>query len=451
MQFSEDEIALHFVKRHVNDVLHVAKFNRWYKYDGKRWTVDEKRFVFTLARGVCREFALRADSIKTNRAISAKNLASAKTRAAVMNLASDDQSIAIAFDQLDSNPWLLNTPGGVVDLRSGQVSPHRPDYYITKMTTVPVDNKCPTPLWDKFLDRVSAGDKNLTGFVQRMAGYALTGTIREHAIFFLHGLGGNGKGVFVRAISGILGEYHRPASIALFTATKNDQHPTDLAGLHAARIVTASETEEGRPWAEARIKEITGGDKITARFMRQDFFDYIPQFKLIISGNHRPGLRSVDEAMRRRMHLIPFTVTIDEKERDPELDSKLRAEWPGILAWMVRGCLEWQRIGLATPAVIKNATAEYLAGEDTFKTFIDDCCVVGPDEWESSNNLFFRWKQWAQAHGEFTGTQRRFSQRLDAQGFIAEKRRVQVKGSNKKEEKRGFSGLSLNHTWEAPM
>ena len=174
--------------------------------------------------------------------------------------------------------------------------------------------KC--PIWLQFLAEITGGDQNLQDFLQRMFGYALTGVTTEHALFFLYGTGGNGKSVFINTISGILAEYHKPAPIETFTASQSERHPTDLAGLRGARCVTAVETEEGRRWAESKIKALTGGDRISARFMRQDFFEYVPQFKLIIAGNHKPGLSSVDEAIRRRFNLIPFTVTIPPEKRD---------------------------------------------------------------------------------------------------------------------------------------
>ena len=211
---------------------------------------------------------------------------------------------------------------------------------------------------------MSGGDSELQSFLQRMIGYSLTGSTREHALFFLYGTGANGKSVFLSTIAILLGDYAKTAPASSFTASSTEQHPTDLAGLRGARFVTAIETEDGARWAESKIKSLTGGDKIAARFMRCDFFEFIPEFKLIIAGNHKPGLRSVDEAMRRRLHLIPFTVTIPQDDRDPRLAEKLRAEFPGVLDWAIRGCLEWQQHGLNPPAIVLNATADYLAGED---------------------------------------------------------------------------------------
>ena len=200
--------------------------------------------------------------------------------------------------------------------------------------------------------------------MQRVIGSCKTGSTREHALFFLYGTGANGKSVFLSMISVLLGDYAKTASTSSFTASTTEQHPTDLAGLRGARFVTAIETEDGARWAESKIKSLTGGDKIAARFMRCDFFEFFPEFKLVIAGNHKPALRSVDEAIRRRLHFIPFTVTIPQNKRDPRLGEKLRAELPGILAWAIEGCLAWQREGLNPPLLVREATADYLAAED---------------------------------------------------------------------------------------
>jgi putative DNA primase/helicase len=283
------------------------------------WREDATMLAFDMARAVCRQAAAEAPTSRLGAAI-----ASAKTVAAIERLAKADRRHAATVEQWDADPWLLNTPEGVVDLRTGATRPHRANDHVTKITAVAPGGGC--PLWLRFLARITAGDVELQAFLQRAAGYALTGITREHALFFAYGTGGNGKGVFLNTLTGIMGGYAAVAEMATFTASNGDRHPTDLAMLRGARLVTAQETEEGRQWAEARIKTLTGGDPITARFMRQDFFTFAPQFKLFIAGNHKPGLRNVDEAMRRRLHLIPFTVSIPPGERDPDLPEKLRAE-----------------------------------------------------------------------------------------------------------------------------
>jgi putative DNA primase/helicase len=329
------------------------------------------------------------------------------------------------------DPWILSTPQGTVDLRTGEVHEHRRTDHITKITATSPGSEC--PLWLQFIDRVTGGDSELRSFLQRMIGYALTGSTREHALFFLYGTGANGKSVFLSTISGLLADYVKTAPATSFAATSTQQHPTELAGLRGARLVTAIETEDGASWAESKIKSLTGGDKIAARFMRCDFFEFFPEFKLVIAGNHKPGLRSVDEAIRRRLHLVPFTVTIPEDERDPRLGEKLRAEWPGVLAWAIKGCLDWQGEGLNPPAAVRDATAEYLNCEDASGRWLEDSCVVEQGSWTAVGALFANWQGWCARTGEREGSQKRFTQQLEARGY---KR-------SRTGQARGFMGIAL--------
>ena len=314
-------------------------------------------------------------------------------------------------DDWDADPWLLNTPGGTVDLTTGTLRPHCRDDRMTKITAVAPGGDCPR--WRAFLERVFAGDHEYIAFMRRIVGYGLTGSIREHALFFFYGTGANGKGVFLNTIRGILGEYAAVAPMDTFTASGTDRHPTELAMLRGARIVIAQETEAGHRWAEAKIKALTGGDPISARFMRQDFFTYLPQFTLLIAGNHKPSLQTVDEAIRRRFHLIPFSVTIPPEERDEQLLDILKAEWPGILAWAIAGCVEWQRPGLAPPVAVRNATAGYLTDEDAVGRFLAECCESDPDGLiEIRGTLFDAWCVWCNKTKECAGTAKAFSANL---------------------------------------
>jgi putative DNA primase/helicase len=431
--FSDEALALRFAGRHADRLRYVAAWGKWLISDDVRWRFDDTLHAFDLVRRNCREVARDCGKPKVGVAI-----ASAKTVAAVERLAKSDRRIAATADQWDADPWLLNTPVGVVDLRTGDVRPHRSDDYMTKITGVAPDADCSISTWLRFLDRVTGRDAALIAFLQRMAGYALTGSTREHALFFLYGTGANGKSTFVNAVTACAGDYHRTSAIETFTASAVERHPTDLAGLRGARLVTAVETEEGRRWAESKIKALTGGDRIAARFMRQDFFEYVPIFKLVIAGNHKPGLRSVDEAIRRRFHLIPFTVTIPPAERDETLPEQLKAEWPGILAWAIQGCLDWQKSGLASPKTVQAATAAYLEAEDALAAWIEECGEFDPSAWELSSALFRSWKAWADRAGEYVGSLKKFSQRL-------EDRSASI-GMSKERDKhghRGFRGLRV--------
>jgi putative DNA primase/helicase len=395
---SEDALALLFVEKHGENLHYVAAWGRWLVWDGKRWLPDSTLHVFDLVRETCRE------------ALGRKRL-DAKTVAAVEKLAKADRRVAATVDQWDVDPWLLNTPDGMVDLRTGDTRAHRRNDYCTKLTAVAPGGDC--PLWLAFLERIFAGDHELIAYMQRVCGYSLTGITREHALFFGYGTGGNGKGVFIGTVSGVMGDYATTAPMDTFIASNNDRHPTELAFLRGARLVTASETEEGRRWNETRIKSLTGGDRISARYMRQDFFQFTPAFKLLAFGNHKPGLRGVDEAIRRRFNLIPFTVTITEEQKDEQLPEKLRAEWPGILQWMVDGCGEWQGEGLAPSKAVREATDAYLVSEDSLAQWISECCNVGPNFYATTADLFSSYKKWMDAAGEAVGSQKSFSQKLE--------------------------------------
>ncbi len=427
---TEDALALAFTRRYHRDWRYVAAWGRWLVWDGQRWRTEDTLAATDLIRSVCRQTAVRADNPKV-----AAKLASASTVSGVERLARADRRHAATTDEWDADPWLLNTPGGVVDLKTGRKRANDRADRMTKITTATPGGDYPQ--WMAFLSDIAGGDVDLQTYLQRMAGYCLTGVTSAHALFFLYGTGANGKSVFANVISTILGDYAATASMDTFVETRGDRHPTDLAGLRGARFVTAIETEQGRRLNESKVKAITGGDKISARFMRQDFFEYTPQFKPVIVGNHKPAIRNIDEAMKRRMHMIPFTVTIPPERRDGRLTEKLLAERDGILAWAVAGCLAWQREGLKPPACVVSATEEYFEAEDALGRWLDERCVRAPNAKSLTAELFTDWKQWAETSGEFIGSQRRFSDLLITRGVEKWRNSAGV---------RGFQGIGLKHT-----
>lgn len=423
--FSEDALAVEFGNYYACDTRYVPMWGQWWNYDGDVWRRDKEMQTFSNARGICRRAAALADS-------SERKLL---TVAAVERMARSDRRLVANPEQWDADQWLLNTPDGIIDLRTG-ISRKHDDFgldYLTKMTNVAPDEGCSIKVWEAFLDRVTAGDAELQSYLQRVCGYSLTGDTREHALFFLYGTGGNGKSKVIEVLIGCMGEFHRTAPVETFTASNSDRHPTELAGLRGARLVTATETEKGRRWAESKVKMLTGGDMVSARFMRGDFFDYLPQFKLMISGNHKPGLRSVDEAIRRRFHLIPFTVTIPPTERDPHLGDKLKREWPGILAWVIRGCVAWQEKGLAPPPAVTSATEAYFASQDATATWLEECTDSVPSAWTSRAQLFGSWQKWASDAGAHVGTRSEFFDALESRGIEERNRNTG----------RGFVGIAL--------
>ncbi len=425
---TEDALALAFTRRYHRDWRYVAAWGCWLVWDGHRWRTEDTLAATDLTRGVCRHAAVHADNPK----IAAK-LATSGTVGGVERLARADRRHAATTAEWDADPWLLNTPGGVVDLKTGRQRPHDRADRMTKITTATPNGVC--PIWRQFLAEVTGGDADLQAYLQRMAGYTLTGSTQEHALFFLYGTGANGKSVFVNTLATILGDYAANAPMDTFMETRTDRHPTDMAGLRGARFVAAIETEQGRRWAESKVKNLTGGDKISARFMRQDFFEFFPQFKLVVAGNHKPAIRNIDEAMKRRLHLIPFTITVPPERRDKLLQQKLLGERDGILAWAVQGCLNWQRLGrLDPPQQVLEATEEYFEAEDALGRWLDERCVREANAKSLSAELFNDWKQWADAAGEFIGSQKRFSDLLITRG---------VEKWRNPSGLRGFRGIGL--------
>ena len=407
-ELTEDALALSFCKSEPL-LRYVARWAQWLTFDGAQWREDDTLSVFDRVRKHVRGVI---DGMRSKNSL---QLTKAQAVAAIERLARADRRYAATVDQWDADDWLLNTPGGVVDLRTRELQPHDPSRYMTKKTSVAPGGDC--PIWQGFLNDITAGDIEYIKFLQRVCGYAATSSTREHAIFFAHGGGSNGKGTFFNTVQRVMGDYATVAPMEVFTESKHDRHPTELAMLRGARLVLAQETEEGRAWAESKIKALTGGDPITARYMRQDFFTFTPTFKLLIAGNHKPTLRNVDEAMRRRLYLLPFAVTFSKAQRDTDLADKLIAEAGGILQWVIDGCLAYLRDGLNPPAVVVAATAEYFKSEDIFEQWLADACEVGVNHWETPARLFSAWKRYAEAAGERAGTQKLLAERLLAAGF----------------------------------
>jgi putative DNA primase/helicase len=419
-QYSDEEIALKFAAQHSNEVRYVAKWNKWHIWDGKVWIEDEKRKVYTLARKLCRESSQDALLMAGNKDPKlAREVASARKRAAVVTLAGEDPTIAATTDQWDTDRMLLNTQDGILDLKTGELLPHNPEKYMTKITACGISKKATCPKWLAFLNRITKNDAELISYIQRAFGYSLTGIIDEHAMWFAWGPGRNGKSTLYNVFGEMLGDYHEVAPMEALTETKGERHPTELAKLRGARYVTAIETEEGVSWSETKIKALTGGDEINARFMRQDFFTYKPQFKLHVVGNHKPSLRTVDEAIKARFNLVPFDVVIPEQERNLNLSDELKEEWPGILRWSVEGCLLWQKMKLQPPKAVRDATADYLSSENSFGTWIEEECDLTDSNCRTASNLLFEaWKKWAMDRNLAARNSKWFKQRLEAIGLL---------------------------------
>jgi putative DNA primase/helicase len=415
---TQDGIAQIFAQRHDGRLRYCHDAGAWYEWTGSHWKKDEKAKAFQFVRELGRELT---DDPKVPRV---KEVRSVTFAGGVERFAKGDPVFAVTSADWDRDFFLLGTPAGTVDLYTGQLREPDPADGITKVTLVAPSEKAECPLWLKFLNETFGDDDAMIRFLQQWAGYCLTGDIREHALLFGTGDGGNGKGVFLHTIAGIMQDYAVAATMQTFTASTQERHSTELAMLRGARMVTASETEKGRAWAEARIKQLTGGDPITCRFMRQDDFTYIPQFKLTIIGNHKPQLQNVDAAARRRLNIIPFNNKPAVVDR--ELESKLMGEAPAILRWMIDGCVDWSENGLVRPQSVIDATDDYFSDQDSFTHWLDECCDCDPGNTYKSATaaeLYQSWKAHALAAGEDPESQKSFADRLltAGKGIVAKR------------------------------
>jgi len=399
----EDQVALDFAAKHVDDFRYIAKSSQWMSWHGTRWQPEDTLFAFDQSRKLCRD----------------AGDARAKTVAAVITLARSDRRMAATEEQWDADREIFNAPTTTIDLRARITrTPSRLDYCTKQAAVSPAPPGTPCPMWMQFLNRVLASDQPMITFLQRYLGYSLTALVLEHVLVFLFGTGANGKTTFTDTVKGILNDYAITAPMEMFLTTKYDRHPTEIARLKGARLVIAHETTKGRAWDEAKVKTLTGGDGLTGRFMRGDFFDFNPTHKLLIAGNSKPSLHNVDEAIRRRFVLVPFTVTIPENDRDPNLGEKLKAEWPAILRWMIEGYVEWKRVGLKVPDNIRKATEDYLAEQDTLGEWITDYVKTDPNAFTLTRDLFKSWKDWCEDRNLAAGTSTAFSESLTDRRYI---------------------------------
>ena len=411
VSLSEDDLAERFVMRFRRELRFVPARGAWMLWTGRSWKPDETRLATNGVRLVCRA---TADTINDEKF--ARKLCTERTINAVEKLARTDPRMAEPAFAWDRGDMIINTPSGTLDLVTGELQSHSPEDLLTRITKASPSGDCPR--WKKFLGEVTGGKAGLAEYLQRIAGYCLTGRMTEHVFFFLHGTGANGKSVFIDALSHVLGDYAATAPLDTFTSVNGERHPTDLAGLATARAVFVTETEQGRPWAESRIKAITGGDILRVRFLYRDFFEVRPTFKILVAGNARPRLVGVGEAMKRRLHLIPFDVTIPIALRDKTLLDQLHRERDGIFQWMLEGCKAWQEGGLQPPPCVREAADEYFKDEDLVGQWIEERCLTGPNVRAPSALLYKNWVEWAEARGFDRGSQRSLGEELRMRGFI---------------------------------
>jgi putative DNA primase/helicase len=397
--------AERFVARFGDQLRYCHAIGKWLRWSGTRWAFDDLNKVMWMAsrtaRLVFEEVAHCEDAeVRKGLAKWARNSESRNRLDAMVALARSLPSIAVTPDALDANIWLFNVENGTIDLRSGLLRPHDPKDLITQLAPVSFDLKAKSARWEAFLDRTFGSDAALIRFVNRFLGMSLSGDVREQILAIFYGQGNNGKNVLLDTVCGTMGDYASQAPPDLLTFSKHRQHPTEIADLRGRRLVIASETEEGASLRLQLIKRLTGDMQLKGRFMCKDFFQFNRTHKLILVTNNRPVIRENTEAAWRRIRLVPFDVVIPPSERDPGLMEKLAADRPAILAWLLRGCLEWQEDGLGDSTAVTKATSGYRKDQDFFNEFLTDCCVMQSDAWISRADVLRLYQEWSQRIGE---------------------------------------------------
>ncbi|ODS55800.1 MAG: hypothetical protein ABS36_09440 [Acidobacteria bacterium SCN 69-37] len=392
--------AARFAERHGAEVRFDHRRRRWLLWSGHRWMQDVDGAITRLALAFARDWQRAAlDSTSTEREATVKFTLRLERRDGLGNMlaiARDLKPIADDGDGWDTDPWLLGVPNGVVDLRTGELRPGRPDDRLTMQTTVPYDAAADGPRWSQFVAEIFGGDGDLVEFVQRGLGYSLTGVTTEQVLFLCFGTGSNGKGTLTNTLKRILGDYAWNMPFATVEWNGRGSIPNDLAALVGRRFITASETTDGARLNEARIKTLTGCDPVTARFLHGEFFTFEPAGKYWLSVNHKPVVRDDSYGFWRRLRLIPFTQRF---ALNPALSDELAAESPAILAWLVRGCLDWQKRGLQPPPVVLAATHEYEQDSDPLAGFLKDMCVLADTAEIRAKDAFFAYETWCVAQG----------------------------------------------------
>ncbi len=419
--------AERLIDRHGDNLLYCARLRQWYGWEGKRWEPDRDRRVDRLVKETVRSIEQEASFTKDSTTVKAimnhARCSEAEGRInAMLGLAKSEERIIVRPEELDQDPWLLNVENGTLDLRTGGLREHSRQDRITRIAPVDFDPDARSPTWQSFLD-ASLPDPEVQQFVQRAVGYSLFGSITDHVFFFLFGPGKNGKSTFLRAVETVFGEYGSKARAETFMANRPaNAIPNDIAALWGARLVTVSEVQQGQALNEALLKDLTGGDLVTARFLNKEFFSYRPTFIIWMCGNHLPYIRGTDMGIWRRVHVIPFEVTIREAEVDRDLPSKLASEREGILAWAVRGCLDWQKEELRPPEAVLAAVSHYRTTSGV-AAFLDEICDRNTSESMPATALFREFCNWLERRGLPPRTQQWFGRELTALGIRAEHRR----------------------------
>jgi len=412
-----------FVNLHKHRIRYCGNQKIWYIWNDIKWEQDNQNKIQELAKETAnqmlQEALLISDSAKRNELVNhAKKCQSKASINNLIDLANSHPDINVIDEDFDKDHFLLNVKNGTINLKTGKLLPHDPKNLITKFCNVEYDESATCPKFHGFIDYIFAGNHDLINYIQKLVGYCLTGSTEEQILPILYGNGNNGKSTFMQVIQGLFGDYAISADTTSFSASNNSTIRCDLARMKEARVVLTTEFESNQHISEALIKRITGGESIECRKLYKDPFEYLPTFTILMATNHRPEIKGTDEGIWRRIHLIPFTVKIADKDRKKNYAKELMKELPGILNWALEGCLKWQREGLEKPSPVKAATTDYRNDMDELGEFLKVVCNVSDEARILSSELYAAYTSWCESNGiRVPQKNRSFSLKLKERGF----------------------------------
>jgi len=407
--------------KHGSEIRFCGPWKKWVIWDGSKWKRDDENLIYQMGINTIRGMYKKSIPNKTKDEAMAMMEHAGRSESvrkieAMIRAAAWNKDINILPDILDRYPFIFNCRNGMIDLHSGRLLPHEKERMITKISPVKYDPEADCPVWKKFLKEIFDKNKDLINFIQRALGWALTGDNGSQAMFILYGNGANGKSTFINTVMKLMGDYATSTPTETFMQKKGDQASNDIARLKGTRFVSAMEAEYGGKLAEAVVKRLTGDDVISARFLYGEFFDFLPTFKIFMATNHKPKIGGTDNAIWRRIKMIPFEVSFPENKQDRKLSEKLENELPGILAWIVEGTLKWQKEGLGSAPAIVEATSVYRQEMSAIETFLEEMCVKNPTTMVKSLFLYNAYKKWCEENHERVLSMRGFGIRMGESG-----------------------------------
>ena len=422
VQYTDTTNAERLYREFGSEIRYNAAWKKWLVFNGQRWVIDDGALIhekgLQMVRNIYDELK-KTNDYRDRMEIErfAILCESVRRREAIIKAASWIKELNVESDEMDNDPWLLCVNNGTIDFKNDVFRKHEKADFITKMAKVDYNSEADCPEWKKFIREIMNYNNELIQYLQTVCGWAITGDTSEQTMLILFGSGANGKSTFLNVIMYILGDYAVATSTETFMTRRNDQIGNDLARLRGTRFVTTIETEQGKKIAEPIIKQITGNDRITARFLYGEYFNFIPTFKVFMATNHKPGIKGSDHGIWRRIKLIPFTTRIPEEQQDKHLEEKLKKEASGILNWLLEGVNRWKKEGLKTPRIVLAATDDYRNDMDIIGNFVKECCIQKAEAKVKIKDLYNAYGKWCNENNERMASERYLALRLQEIGF----------------------------------